>query len=230
MKITLLGHSGFLVEGETACLVFDYLTDELALADRLPFGEKPVVFFASHSHRDHYVKKILDYARHEQVGYVLGAGIPQPAGANAVVLAKGEAAVMLGIAVQAYGSTDEGVSFLVEFEGKRLFHAGDLNDWYWEDESTAEELLHDEQWFLNEIAPLAGSRPDVAFFPTDGRLGSHALRGALRFARDAQPAILISMHLGGGDGLPAELSKRLREEGLPTLAAQIAQPGDSIAL
>lgn len=30
----------------------------------------------------------------------------------------------------AAGSTDSGVSWIVETEGKRIFHAGDLNNWY----------------------------------------------------------------------------------------------------
>ncbi len=36
--------------------------------------------------------------------------------------------------IRAYGSTDLGVSFYVEAEGKRFFHAGDLNDWHWNQE------------------------------------------------------------------------------------------------
>lgn len=32
--------------------------------------------------------------------------------------------------VHAMGSNDSGVSWIVEVEGKRIFHAGDLNNWY----------------------------------------------------------------------------------------------------
>ena len=34
------------------------------------------------------------------------------------------------ISVWALGSTDSGVSWIVETEGKCIFHAGDLNNWY----------------------------------------------------------------------------------------------------
>ena len=34
------------------------------------------------------------------------------------------------ISVTATGSNDSGVSWVVEVEGKRLFHAGDLCNWY----------------------------------------------------------------------------------------------------
>lgn len=229
MKITLLGHSGFLVEGDTACLVFDYYTDELGLVDQLPFGEKPVVFFASHSHHDHYNKRILKHAG-KSVGYVLDAGIAKPPVGNVIALSKGKSAEVLGVAVVAFGSTDQGISFLVELEGRKLFHAGDLNDWYWEEESTAEELLHDEQWFLNEIEPLKSSRPDAAFFPVDARLGRHAMRGPLHFAQQASPKLLIPMHLCGGEGLPNDLAGLFAAEGISTEVALIARPGDSIII
>lgn len=31
--------------------------------------------------------------------------------------------------VKAFDSTDEGLSYLVEMDGIRIFHAGDLNNW-----------------------------------------------------------------------------------------------------
>ena len=38
------------------------------------------------------------------------------------------------VTVKAFKSTDEGVAFLIEAEGKVLYHAGDLNNWVWEGE------------------------------------------------------------------------------------------------
>lgn len=230
MKITLLGNSGFIVEGENTCLVFDYYIDEQHMVDKLPFGQKSIVFFASHSHYDHFNRKIFSWADHENVGYVLGHGIAKGKAPNTVVLDKSQSAEMLGVSVRAFGSTDTGVSFLVECEGKRIFHAGDLNDWYWEDESTAAELLHDEQWFLDEIAPLTDTQPDIAFVPADVRLGRHALRGPMHFARTMQPRLMVPMHLNGGAGLPAELGKKLAEEGIGAKVAELVRAGDNIII
>ena len=50
MKITYLGHSGFLAETALACYLFDYIRGELP---DLPV-EKPFYVFASHSHGDHF--------------------------------------------------------------------------------------------------------------------------------------------------------------------------------
>lgn len=38
--------------------------------------------------------------------------------------------VRQNIKIVAAGSNDSGVSWIVEVAGKRIFHAGDLNNWY----------------------------------------------------------------------------------------------------
>lgn len=55
MKITYLGHSGFLVETKEHDLLFDYYTGKLPAF--LP--EKKLTVFVSHSHQDHYNKEIF---------------------------------------------------------------------------------------------------------------------------------------------------------------------------
>lgn len=55
MKITYLGHSGFLVETKEHYLLFDYYTGKLPAF--LP--EKKLTVFVSHSHQDHYNKEIF---------------------------------------------------------------------------------------------------------------------------------------------------------------------------
>lgn len=229
MRATLLGHSGFALEGARAMLVFDYYTDAEGILGRLPFGAKDAVFFASHAHRDHFSRKIYHWAGAGSVGYVLGMGIPKnKAPETAVWLDKGQSARMHGVSAQAFGSTDAGVSFLVGFEGRKVFHAGDLNDWYWEEESTRAELKRDEQRFLDELEPLRDARPDIAFLPLDGRLGKNAFRGPVHFVQAMKPGLVVPMHLNGGVGLPAELRRRLAAEGCGTRVAELVRPGDAI--
>lgn len=55
MKITYLGHSGFLAETKEHYLLFDYYTGKLPVF--LP--EKKLTVFVSHSHQDHYNKEIF---------------------------------------------------------------------------------------------------------------------------------------------------------------------------
>jgi L-ascorbate metabolism protein UlaG (beta-lactamase superfamily) len=231
MKITLLGHSGFVVEGKKTFLVFDYYTDAEGVADKLPFGSKNAVFLASHAHRDHFNRKIFGWADAGNTGFVLGKGIPKGrVPETTVVLGKGQSAEMLGVSVRAHGSTDAGVSFMAEFEGRKVFHAGDLNDWYWEEESTRAELKQDEQRFLDELEPLRDAQPDAAFVPLDGRLGKNAFRGPIYFVQVMKPKLVVPMHLCGGEGLPGELRKRLAAEGIGARVAELIRPGDSITV
>ena len=104
--------------------------------------------------------------------------------------------------VKAFGSTDVGVSFLVEMEGERIFHAGDLNNWHWKDESTAEEARAANLAFLRELDVLsrqAGS-VDVACFPVDPRLGADYALGARQFVDKVRPRVFVPMHFWGDYG------------------------------
>jgi L-ascorbate metabolism protein UlaG (beta-lactamase superfamily) len=231
MRITWLSHSGFLVEVIDAVLVFDMFQDPAKTVEEFFLSRHgssvppaPVYFFVSHSHADHCSPEILRYAEESNVAYVLeteaarsllegdrqGLRLPE----RAVVRMKpGDAADFGSMKVHAFGSTDQGVSFLVQLDGHWVFHAGDLNDWYWESESTEKELAEDEAAFDRIVADLAatlsGSNPavlSVAFLPLDPRLGRHADRGALRFL-DAIPAhTIVPMHLPPKTALPGLLA------------------------
>ena len=78
----------------------------------------------------HLQKKLFE----EGVTYILSKDIYKHRRASKedadVWLAKGGIWSDDTISVWALGSTDSGVSWIVETEGKRIFHAGDLNNWY----------------------------------------------------------------------------------------------------
>jgi L-ascorbate metabolism protein UlaG (beta-lactamase superfamily) len=54
MKITYIGHSGFFVEMEDACFLFDYYKGTIPETD----GNKKMYVFVSHRHHDHYNEEI----------------------------------------------------------------------------------------------------------------------------------------------------------------------------
>ena len=70
MKVTYLGHSGFLAELETVSLLFDWWKGDLP---PLP-ADKPLAVFASHRHGDHFDPKIFSLDG-EQTRFLLGKGI-----------------------------------------------------------------------------------------------------------------------------------------------------------
>ena len=74
--------------------------------------------------------------------------------------------------VEGFKSTDEGVAFWCSVDGLEIYHAGDLNHWYWDGE--------DPQWNKNmtkayqkEISKMHGRTADIAFLPLDPRLGEY---------------------------------------------------------
>ena len=56
IQMTYLAHSGFAVETATKVLVFDYYQDEQRVVRRYADGDKPLWFFVSHWHGDHFIK------------------------------------------------------------------------------------------------------------------------------------------------------------------------------
>jgi len=203
MKITCIGHSGFLVNLPSYNIIFDYYTDSLGIITPSIFADKKTCVFVSHKHSDHYNKNVFEWDNYGDIMYVLDAECPTPDKGNIFKLKEGGSLNLYdgAINVRAYGSTDEGLSFLVSVDGLEIFHAGDLNDWYWEDESTPEELQESEESYLRIIRQLAGKSIDIAFIPEDPRLGIHANRGIRHFREIVQPKRIIPMHFPGNDGV-----------------------------
>ena len=100
------------------------------------------------------------------------------------------------ISVTSFSSTDEGTSFLVEADGKRIFHAGDFNWWDWTGDTEVNRKFA-ENGFRKQMKRLAGLSCDVAFFPVDGRLGPSMERGAKVFCAETNPRALVAMHSVG---------------------------------
>ena len=59
MKITYIGHSGFFVEMEDACFLFDYYKGTIPETDG---KTKKCGVFVSHRHHDHYNEEIFQAA------------------------------------------------------------------------------------------------------------------------------------------------------------------------
>ena len=202
MDIICIGHSGFLVSLPGYNLIFDYFTDKTGVIKPGVFAEKKAVVFVSHSHGDHYNTEIFDWAKHGDIIYVLDIDCKTPESDKIIKMREGENISLYDnkINVRAFGSTDEGLSFFVDVGGKVLFHSGDLNDWYWEDDYTPERLQTSEENYLKIIRQLAGLQIDVAFVPRDPRLGKHAARAINHFRDIVNPDKIIPMHFPGNDG------------------------------
>ena len=132
MRVTYLGHSGFLLEMEDALFLFDYYQGSLPEMD----PEKTLFVFVSHVHYDHYNPDILKLRRQRQnIWYLFSDDVPMPDEQKQVIrLSPEEERRVNGIRVRTLPSTDEGVAFWIEYQGIVIYHAGDLNWWHWEGE------------------------------------------------------------------------------------------------
>ena len=204
MHITYLQHSGFVITLPDAILVFDYYRDPAhALTHILSrHTDTPVIFFVSHSHPDHYNPAIFNMAQNHQRIYILSNDILAqnvPTTLAVQGMSRGDIVDNLpaGISVRAYGSTDKGISFLVTtVAGRKIFHAGDLNDWHWQDESSQREVLKADNAFSTILNRIAEDNPHlhVAMFPVDSRLGSDYARGARLFLNKVKVNYFFPMH------------------------------------
>jgi len=122
--------------------------------------------------------------------------------------------------ISVYGSTDEGVSFMVEVDGKRIFHAGDLNDWHWRDESTYDEIKEAKMKFDTEIGKIPLERLDLAMFPVDGRMGSGFYEGADLFIARFRPEYFLPIHFTSHIGMVDEFARKA-ENGTKVLRADL---------
>ena len=139
MKLTYIFHSGFVLECVRCIMVFDYWHDPSDVLSRFFHAkeQRPIYVFASHFHEDHYNSKILEWRQLYpalQITYILSKDILKRHRAKAedadVWMVKGMTWQDSNIHVIATGSNDSGVSWIVEVDGRRIFHAGDLCNWY----------------------------------------------------------------------------------------------------
>ena len=73
MKVTYIGHSGFLLVVSNAYFLFDYYEGDIPEMNR----EYPLVVFVSHKHADHYNPAIFELAKkYPNVHYVVSRYVP----------------------------------------------------------------------------------------------------------------------------------------------------------
>jgi L-ascorbate metabolism protein UlaG (beta-lactamase superfamily) len=208
MKLTYIYHSCFTIETDACSLIFDYFKDTGDVPDRgyvhdsLLKKDVRLYVLASHFHPDHFNRRILEWKDlGKDIVYIFSEDILAEGKAkddDAVFIRKNDVWEDENVRIQALGSTDVGVSFLLNIEGRRIFHAGDLNNWHWKDESSPEYAAEAERLYLSELEDVAAAADsiDLAMFPIDPRLGRDYMRGAEQFVSRIRTLRLAPMHFG----------------------------------
>jgi|LSQX01.2.fsa_nt_gb L-ascorbate metabolism protein UlaG (beta-lactamase superfamily) len=190
VEVEHIVHSCFTVETEKHFLVFDYYKGDIQLS-----GTKKNYIFVTHGHGDHFTPEIFNW-KEDNIKYILSSDINDyPENKDVYIMNPGEILELDDLNIKSFGSTDLGLSFLVNIDYISIFHAGDLNWWYW-DNDTDEEKNEMEAAFKGEIAKIKGEEIDIAFFPVDPRLEENFYLGGKYFINEIQPKNFFPMHFG----------------------------------
>ena len=204
MKVTYIHHSCFLVETERFYYLFDYEKGHLPEMD----VAKPIFVLSSHSHADHYNSEIfslLSALGMRHVRAILSEDIEVLENTNTLRVSP-EKEYDLGFQqkLTTLRSTDLGVAFLIEDRGQLIYHAGDLNDWVWEEETgayNAEMTANYRKQIKLLSEKLDHQEIDVAFVVLDPRQEKDYDRGLCFFLENISAKQVYPMHYWGNPAI-----------------------------
>lgn len=222
MKITYIHHSGFLVETERFYYLFDYESGSLPPMD----VTKPVFVLSSHGHSDHYNPAVFSLLRNcgmKTIQAVLSDDIKAPEQEDCLTVPAGKEYILgSSVKLTTFRSTDLGVAFLIEDQQKLIYHAGDLNDWVWGEETPEynRQMTMDYREQIRHLAQTLDSREiDTAFVVLDPRQEKDYDRGLCHFLENIRVKQVYPMHYWGK---PEIIDTFLKDH--PQYHAQIQKP------
>ncbi len=211
MKVTYIHHSCFLAETDRFYYLFDYEKGRLPEMD----VTKPILVLSSHSHVDHYNPEIfplLEAAGMQHIRAILSDDIAVPANVTALQVSPGGKYHLADQQkLTTFRSTDLGVAFLMEEGENLIYHAGDLNDWVWDEESDAynEQMTMAYRKEINLLSEVLNHREiDVAFVVLDPRQETDYDRGLCYFLEHICAKKVYPMHC---QGMPAIIETFLND-------------------
>ena len=204
MKVTYIEHSCFSVELENVILLFDYFKGQLP-----DFDEKKTIYvFSSHNHRDHFDISIFQLLeKYPKVNYILSKDIKKKFGRKFFsthgidndtyekikFIDSNETLEISDLKIETLNSTDEGVAFIVTVNSKTIYHAGDLNLWWWNGREESRNENAKEQ-FEKEIAKIKDRHFDAAFVVLDPRQEDKFYLGFDYFMKNTDTDKVYPMH------------------------------------
>jgi len=246
-KITYIYHSGFAVKTGNYLLIFDYYggagnkelrQENFRLISREIKDANNVAVFVSHSHSDHFDNDIFKFEQlaHNTL-YIFSSDMKiSNKKNNYYFVSPNEELKIENLHVKTFGSTDEGVSYMVIADNINVFHAGDLNWWYWYYESTPEELVEYERDYKAVIQDIESEtrdkniKIDIAFFPVDSRLKDYYHFGGEYFISKLKPEYFIPMHFGYDYNITEEFFLKFKDIFTDTKILTINSRGQSFVI
>lgn len=217
MKFCHMHHSTVTLETDTHFFLFDWFTGPVEFPD-----DKTCVAIATHGHGDHYNPEIYSLAP-EDCCMLFSDDIETDQAHRS--LKPDEVYEMDGYKITTFGSTDRGISLLLETHTGSFFFAGDLNAWIWpEDDENTQQKERDD--FLREVDKIKKYPIDLACVPADPRLGENYSEGVRLFDEYVQPRAIAPIHFQDD----FDTARRLQEALPHAPIVQMKGPGDCIVL
>lgn len=248
IKIKFIYHSCYTMEFENYILIFDYFEGDLPKNPK----NKKLIFIATHSHYDHFSKKILEIGNPEENIYILSSDIQDLLQKDNIIYLEDknkdvdisalkflrnsdnvyfvkpdEVLDIEDFTIKTFGSTDQGISYTLSLEYLTLFYAGDLNNWIWPEDSP-EERKEMEEDFLKEIQKI-DEGIDIAFFPIDPRLKDNYDKGARLFLELIEPQMIFPLHFKDDCAFTARFYEEYKDK-YPTEIREVKNLGDEFII
>lgn len=242
-EIYHLFHSGTAVKVKDKLFVFDYFKDEAQNKEGLGSPlEKGIIreeslaninelyVFVSHSHNDHYNPVIFEWEKYcQKTNYILASELEPEEKykkkSNLYLMDQDQELKIEEVQVKSFGSTDAGISFLVEYDDLSIFHAGDLNWWKWKKFSPKVQAREARE-YKREVDKLIGRKVDIAFVPVDPRLEENYYLAGEYFIAHVKPDIFIPIHFGENYAITKSFKEKM--DPVQSRVVKIDKPGKKI--
>lgn len=173
MQVEYINHSGYIIETDQAVYVSDYVEGILP-AHYLRCG-KPLVFMVSNSDERHYSDTIYSYNKTVIIPHDVSVVLYD----KLFIMSEGDE-LHLGFAkIYALPSSQEGLSYLIVEDNKKIFIAGGLNDWHYQDRLGKKQSDYYSEKFRVAMHEVIKYGPfDLMIFPVNPTIGTNYDAGA----------------------------------------------------
>ena len=227
LRITHTGHSGFIVSDDDIALIFDYWEDRRSVDNRSikngslnidDFEGKEIYVFSSHTHRDHYDKKIFQLG--DKATYILG--FKDPTLKQDYISMEGRSQRKFNnIKVTSVSSNDSGVGFLVEYKGTKIFHTGDHANRH---RDLTGNYLPEIEYIKNSVGKV-----DILITPVSGcNFGDNIAvwKGNSAAVSALKPSLVLPAHSNNGSNEFIKFSSYIEREYPELSCIPLVNPGD----